>query len=75
MLAHRLRELWPFEPATYTPAVCVPVPSAFVVWPLVPYATPGQFAQMEYLYRVAYEQAQAQTATPSTSRISAFSIN
>jgi hypothetical protein len=76
MLANRFREFWPStKPAAYSPTICAPAPSAFVVCPLLSCVTPTQFAQMQYLYRVAYEQAQAQIATPLTPRIPAFSLN
>src|SRR5262245_56312281 len=76
MLANRFRELWPSpEPATNSPTICSAMPSAFVVCPFLPSITQVQFAQMEYLYRVAYEQARAQLATPTTPRIPAFSVN
>ena len=76
MLANRFRDLWPStEPAAYSPAICGPMPSAFVVCPFVSSMTPMQFAQMEYLYRVAFEHAQAQFATTSAPRIPVFSLN
>src|SRR5262249_57472632 len=74
MLANRFREFWPSTEPAYLPAICAPAPSAFVVCSLPSCVTPTQFAQMEYIYRFAYEQAQAQAqvATPFTPRIPAF---
>jgi hypothetical protein len=70
MLADRFREYW--KSAIPTPA---PAFSAFVVCPLVQCMTPMQYAQMEYVYRLAYEQAQAQVAKPMSARLPAFSLN
>jgi hypothetical protein len=76
MLANRCHEFWPSTGSpVYSPATSAPTLSAFMVCPFVPYMAPAQFAQMEYLYRVAYEQAKVQFATPATPRIPAFSLN
>jgi hypothetical protein len=76
MLVHRFRELLsdsePF--AMSVPAVAT---AAFVPCPC-PMAlgmSPWQFAQAAYLYRLAFEQAQAQLAPIGTNRWPAFSLN
>jgi hypothetical protein len=77
MSVHRFRELW------NTPE---PTPAASVVGSMaafVPCPSPVTFgmsavhlAQVEYLYRIAFEQAQAQVAARARpSRWPAFSLN
>jgi hypothetical protein len=74
MLAHRFQEYWSSEGATPTPAYAgVAISSAFV-----PFACPlpaGQQAHAEYLYRVAFEQAQAEIARERRARWTTFSLN
>jgi hypothetical protein len=54
-------------PANVSGFVAVPCP-AFTMWPI-------QQAQTDYLYRLAFEQAQAQVTRPFVTRIPAFSRN
>ncbi len=76
MLVHRFREL--FETSEPAPAVSaaagtaafVPCPS-----PVMLGMSAVQQAQAEYLYRLAFEQAQAQLALARPSRWPAFSLN
>jgi hypothetical protein len=69
MLADRCREFWS-STAPISQAF-----SAFVVCPVVPCMTPMQYAQMELVYRLAFEQAQAQVAKRISARVPAFSLN
>jgi hypothetical protein len=75
MLVHRFRELFnASEPmpaaitAGHSAAAFVPCPVAFAM-------TPMQQAQADFLYRLAFEQAQAQVAQTRVSRWPAFSLN
>jgi len=69
MLADRLREFWS------SPTPISPVLSAFVVCPVISCMSSMQYAQMELVYRLAYEQAQAQVPKPLIARAPAFSLN
>jgi len=78
MLAHRFREFWSqTEPALPTTATAMNLISGFVFCPCpaIPFLSPMQHAQPEYLYRLAYEQARAQVGQSRTSRIPASSLN
>jgi hypothetical protein len=76
MSVHRFRELWNSpEPVAAAPAaghadaiVPCPCPVAFGL-PLAPQA------QVEYLYQLAFEHAQAQVARTRANRWPAFSLN
>jgi hypothetical protein len=76
MSVHRLRELW------NSPEPVIAVPTVGHNAAFVPYPCPVMFgmpamhqAHVEYLYRLAFEQAQAQVATARSSRWPAFSVN
>jgi hypothetical protein len=74
MLVHRFREL--FEASEPIPAMTAAGHSAaFVACPVHFAMSPVQQAQTEYLYRLAFEQAQAQVAQARRSRWSAYSLN
>lgn len=76
MLVHRFRELFETpEPTPVAPATARS--SAFVLCPcpVLFGMSPIQQAQTEYLYRLAFEQAQAQLAISRPSRWPAFSLN
>ena len=74
MLVHRFRELWnapePVATAVATSAAFVPCPA-----PMMLGMCAAQIAQAEYLYRLAFEQAQAQVAAAQPVRWPAFSLN
>ena len=76
MSVHRFRELWN-TPEPVTTAVVVGSPAAFVPCPspMLLGMSAVQQAQVEYLYRLAFEQAQAQVALARSSRWPAFSLN
>lgn len=74
MLVHRFRELFnAFKPTPV--ALSAGHSAAFVPCPVAFAMTPMQQAQAEYLYRLAFEQAQAQLAQTRVSRWPAFSRN
>lgn len=74
MLVHRFREL--FSASEPTPvAVTTGHSAAFVACPVAFAMTPMQQVQMECLYRLAFEQAQAQLAQTRVSRWPAYSLN
>jgi hypothetical protein len=74
MLVHRFRELFnSSEPTPVAVAMCHS--AAFVPCPVAFAMTPMQQAQTEFLYRLAFEQAQAQVAQTRMSRWPAFSVN
>jgi hypothetical protein len=74
MLVHRFRELLeapkpcPAEMLAGSGAAFAPCPLMLTIWP-------GQQAQVEYLYRLAYEQAQAQVAAARRQRWQGYSLN
>jgi len=76
MLVHRFRELFstleptPLAAAAGSFAAFVPCPS-----PAMLGMSAVQQLQAEYLYRLAFEQAQAQVAAARPSRWPAFSLN
>lgn len=73
MLAHRFRELWALEPAQ--PVASLPVAS-WAGFMLCPCPLPvAHQAQMESLYRIAFERAQAEVARERRARWTAFSLN
>ena len=72
MLVHRFRELYNASEPTPV-AVAMGHSAAFVPCPVAFAMTPMQQAQTEYLYRLAFEQAQAQFAQTRVCRWSAFS--
>ena len=78
MLGNRFREFWgQSEDLLPGPAVAVAAPSAAFVQcpcPVFQAMSPVQQSQVEYLYRLAYEQAQAQVARRRT-RWAEFSRN
>jgi len=76
MLVHRFRELWNNSEAVATAPVAGHA-AAFVPYPCpVAFGMPvAHQAQVEYLYRLAFEQAQAQVALARPSRWPAFSLN
>jgi len=77
MSVHRFRELWN-TPESTPAAVAVGSMAAFVPCPcpMMFGMSAGHQAQVEYLYRLAFEQAQAQVAaTLRPSRWPAFSLN
>ncbi|HEX3152171.1 MAG TPA: hypothetical protein VHR66_29125 [Gemmataceae bacterium] len=69
MLAHRFREL--LETPEHAFSVASAPSAAFVPCPMNFAMSAMQHAQAEFLYRLAYEQAQAQLAA----RWPAFSLN
>jgi len=69
-LVHRLREL--LEGSEQIPAGLT---AAFVLCPVAFAMSAVQQAQAEFLYRIAFEQAQFQVAQTRRSRWSAFSLN
>jgi hypothetical protein len=71
MLIHRFRESL-FQPQ-FPPAIAGSS-TAFVACPLFPPIGSVYHAQTEFLYRLAYEQAQAQLSPPRASRVQ-FSLN
>jgi len=76
MLVHRFREL--FSTSEPTPALAaVGSFAAFVPCPCPAMLgmSAVQQAQAEYLYRLAFEQAQAQVAAAQLPRWPAFSVN
>jgi hypothetical protein len=75
MSVHRFREL--FDAPETTPAAFAAVGSnaAFVPCPVMSSMSPMQQSQTEFLYRLAFEQAQAQVAPPRSARWPAFSLN
>jgi len=74
MLVHRFREL--FDASEPAPAAIAAGPSvAFVPCPVAFAMSAIQLAQTAYLYRLAFEQAQAQLAQAQVSRWPAFSLN
>jgi len=76
MSVHRLRELWN-SPEPVLAAPTAGHSAAFVACPcpVVLGMTAMQQAQTEYLYRLAFEQAQAQMARSRPSRWPAYSLN
>ena len=76
MLGNRFREYWgQSEDLLPAPAVTLAAPgAAFVLCPVFPSMNPVQHTQVEYLYRLAYEQARAQVARRQ-SRWAEFSRN
>jgi hypothetical protein len=76
MLVHRFRDLWN-TPEPTPAAVAVGSGAAFVPCPcpVMHGMSTVQQAQVEYLYRLAFEQAQAQVAMARPSRWPAFSLN
>ena len=76
MSVHRFRELWNTAEPVPT-AVPVEFVAAFVPCPCptVLGMSAIQQAQTEYLYRLAFEQAQAQVAMARPNRWPAFSMN
>jgi len=76
MLVHRFRELWNASEPVPAP-VAVGHSAAFVPCPCpVMFGMSAvQQAQVEYLYRLAFEQAQVQVAQARPTRWPAFSLN
>jgi hypothetical protein len=76
MSVHRFRELWN-TPEPAPAAVAAGSLAAFVPCPCPTMLGMSaiQQAQTEYLYRLAFEQAQAQVARSGPSRWPAFSLN
>ena len=76
MSVHRFREHWN-SPEPVPTAVAVGHSAAFVPCPcpVVLGMSTAQQALAEYLYRLAFEQAQAQVARARVSRWPAFSLN
>ena len=76
MLVHRFRELRNSSDRVPAPAAMV-CPASFVVCPspVLFGMSALQQAQTEYLYRIAFEQAQAQVAEARRGRWPAFSVN
>jgi hypothetical protein len=76
MLVHRFRELFD-TPVPATAAAALSPSAAFVLCPapVVFAMTAAHQAQVEYLYRLAFELAQAQVGRPRRSRWPAFSLN
>lgn len=75
MLTNRIQDYWSqFETETPTETVA---PAAFVPCPcpVMQSMNPVQHAQMERLYRLAYEQAQAQVELDRRARAFDFSAN
>jgi hypothetical protein len=74
MLVHRFRELLEtFE--SIPAAMAVRQIAAFVPFPIAFSMPPVQQAQVEYLYRIAFEQAQAQVARAGGQRWLGYSLN
>jgi hypothetical protein len=76
MSVHRFRELWN-SPERVATAPAVGHTAAFAPCPCpVGFGIPmANQAQVEYLYRLAFEQAQAQIALTWSGRWPAFSLN
>jgi hypothetical protein len=72
MLLHRFRESL-FQPQSPVPAIAG-TSTAFVACPLFPPIGSVYHTQTEFLYRLAYEQAQALLSPPRASRVQ-FSLN
>jgi hypothetical protein len=74
MLAHRFRDSWASETARPISAVAgLAAPGAFMLCPCQLSAVQQNHA--EYVYRVAFEQAQAEIARERRARWTAFSLN
>jgi len=74
MSVHRFRELWN-KPEPIAAVAAVGHAAAFVPCPMAFGLPVVHQAQVEYLYRLAFEQAQAQLAEARPSRWPAFSLN
>ena len=76
MSVHRFRELWD-NPEPVAAAPITGQAAAFVPCPCpVAFGMPvAHQAHVEYLYRLAFEQAQAQVGLARPSRWPAFSLN
>jgi hypothetical protein len=79
MLSHRFQDFWSqSEPETYVPAtMAMGAAVAFVACPcsVVQSMSSFQQTQIEHLYRLAYEQAQAQVSQARRIRRFEFSVN
>jgi hypothetical protein len=74
MLAHRFREL--LEASESIPTAMITANStAFVPCPIAYAISPIQQAQVEYLYRLAFDHAQAQVAAARRRRWQGYSLN
>lgn len=74
MSVHRFRELWN-SPEPEPTAIALGAFAAFIPCPVMYGMSMVQQAQVEYLYRLAYEQAQVQAVRAQPSRWPAFSVN